>query len=106
MEHKITIRKENNRVVDDILFSFDDLNLSTLSAYPNPTRGNVTILLPDHVNGVSKVNVFNAQGAKVFLGYEHSENKIKLDLNSQFGYYLVQIIDKHGKIFQSKIMKI
>jgi hypothetical protein len=29
MEHKITIRKENNRVVDDILFSFDDLNLSS-----------------------------------------------------------------------------
>ena len=94
------------KIVENMTVAVDDLNLSTLSAYPNPTRGNVTILLPDHVNGISKVNVFNALGARVFLGYEHNENKIKLDLNSQFGYYLVQIIDKHGKIFQSKIMKI
>ncbi len=94
------------KIIENTIVTVNNLDLSMLNAYPNPTRGNVIIPLPGHVNSISKVNIFNAQGVREMLNYEYNKDKIVIDLTSQPGYYLVQIIDNHGKIFQSKIMKI
>ena len=93
-------------IIENMTVDLEDISTNTLQAFPNPTSGIVIFQLPDHINGISHVNVINAQGARVMLNYEYSNNKITLDLTSTPGYYLVQIIDDQGYLYQSKLLKI
>ncbi|GAA4279150.1 hypothetical protein GCM10022259_38750 [Aquimarina mytili] len=77
--------------------------LGTISAYPNPTRGNVTLLLPGTTENAIAIDIYNAIGMKVSSGiYSVVGNKVTLPMeNVTAGVYFASI-----KASTSKIIKI
>ncbi|MEW7291126.1 MBG domain-containing protein [Aquimarina sp. 2304DJ70-9] len=79
--------------------------LGTISAYPNPTRGNVTLLLPGTTEDTIAIDIYNAIGMQVSSGiYSVVGNKVTLPMeNLTAGVYFASMNTSTSKII--KIIK-
>ncbi len=79
--------------------------LGNISAYPNPTRDNVTLLLPGTTEGAIAIDIYNAIGMKVSSSvYSVVGNKITLPMeNLTAGVYFASINTSTSEII--KIIK-
>lgn len=80
----------------------NNLKTGRLNIYPNPTRGNVTIELPDDFKNQTNLDIYSLSGAKIFTKtISKNDNKINLGhLNN--GIYIIRI-NQDGKIYSNKI---
>lgn len=78
--------------------------LSTLSIYPNPTHGEVTIKIPTE-DKVSTVEIYSITGALVYSKqYNTSLNEIKLNINQPQGVYFVKVTLNNGNASIGKLI--
>ncbi|GEQ87041.1 hypothetical protein ULMS_25490 [Patiriisocius marinistellae] len=89
--------KFNNLIlgtIDTIIFS------SEILAYPNPTNGNFTVALPEHLNDVD-VTIYNTVGQVVFNNIFQQEKNIELSFPETSGVYFCTIlIEEVSKTFK------
>jgi hypothetical protein len=66
---------------------------STISVYPNPTKGKVNLTIPTEQ---ANVTVYNALG-KVISNYNNLQNGAAIDLsNNPYGVYLIHVASEKG----------
>lgn len=92
-------------IIENQIVGINDWALSDLITYPNPTDGSIKISTSE-IENISKVFVINSQGMTIEKSYILGNKEIILNLDGSPGYYLIQIIDKNGKSFLSKVVKI
>jgi hypothetical protein len=83
----------SNCVLIDIVGINENKAESTISVYPNPTKGKVNLTIPTEQANVS---VYNALG-KVITNYYHVQNGAVIDLsNNPNGVYLIHVTTEKG----------
>ncbi len=73
-------------------------NNSEILIYPNPTKGNITVLLPEYTDN-SFIKIYNMLGeAILFKQINENENSLEIDLSShQSGMYFITFVsDKYS----------
>ena len=76
--------------------------VNDLTVYPNPTRGNITVELPQNFNGNYNLNIYSISGAQVYsTTINKSENRINL-YNLKDGLYIIRVED-NGEVYSQKI---
>ena len=71
--------------------------------YPNPSSGIVTVSLQGI--DIETVNVYSSIGSMVYHQNNLLANNIKIDLSSaEKGFYFVELLDKNGQSYSSKIV--
>ncbi|MFT5859586.1 MAG: hypothetical protein ACI865_001689 [Flavobacteriaceae bacterium] len=92
--------------------ALSEVDLSNnITVFPNPTNGELNILLSDQIakNGTVLVDVYNLQGRLVFHGEEFASSTsgiIQLDLASlNTGQYLIRFTDSDGALSRAKFVK-
>jgi hypothetical protein len=83
--------------------SVDEVILSNLSIYPNPTTGFLNIDLGE-VNESIKATLTNNLGQVILSENYISTNFINLDINAPSGIYFLQL-ESYGKVITKKIIK-
>lgn len=79
---------------------------TTIGAFPNPTKNNISFLLSEEVSNVSLV-VYSILGKVIISREIELLNGYKLDCNFlKSGNYFIKIIDKYGNTYQSRFSKI
>ncbi|MDY6800970.1 MAG: T9SS type A sorting domain-containing protein [Bacteroidota bacterium] len=78
------------------------IGVETLKVYPNPTKGNISIEIPEHINVQTNIDVYSLSGVNVFSSkISKDDNRINLNhLNN--GIYIIRII-YDGKVYSNKI---
>ena len=83
----------SNCVLIDIVGINENKAESTISVYPNPTKGKVNLTIPTEQANVS---IYNALG-KVVINYYHVQNGAVIDLsNNPNGVYLIHVTTEKG----------
>lgn len=93
MESKLIFKPEKHVHTEDIA-------TTRISVYPNPTRGEITVSLPDDgLNRYHKIEIYNSAGVQI-LRTENVSAYNKLDLSTfAKGIYFCKIIgDKHNSV--------
>lgn len=76
--------------------------INDLAVYPNPTRGNITVELPQNFTGNYNMNVYSISGAQVYSTViNKSDNRINL-YNLKDGLYIIRI-EHEGEVYSQKI---
>lgn len=76
--------------------------INHLSIYPNPTRGNITVDLPQNFTGNYNLNVYSISGAQVYSTLiSKSDNRINL-YNLKDGLYIIRV-EHEGEVYSQKI---
>lgn len=76
--------------------------VNDLKVYPNPSRGIVTIDLPENLNNSYTLNVYSLSGSKVYSKQINQEdNQINLE-SLRNGMYIIRIEDK-GNVYSQKV---
>ena len=92
-------------VADDIYLTYvgiSDLKVNSLNVYPNPTKGNITIELPENFNDEYNIDVYSLSGAKVLTKLiNKNNNSINLE-NLNNGLYIIRL-ENNGEIYSQKI---
>ncbi len=77
-------------------------NVNDLKVYPNPTRGNITIELPDEFNEDYDLKIYSLSGTQVYSAkINKSENRINIE-ELKDGLYIINI-ENNGKIYSQKV---
>jgi len=85
-----------------LLLSKNNISENSFTAYPNPTTGNFTILLPNDASGVSQVTLYDMAG-KIVYSNKTSQNKIDVNLVSPVsGLYLLKV-NNSNQVYSTKI---
>ena len=94
------VQLEANPILGSCIVGVDDLNESeTVSLYPNPTDGFITL---ENLNGAN-LTIYNSSG-QLLLEQDVNSNKFSVDLEGQSsGLYAIHI-DFNGKRISSKLM--
>ncbi len=74
-----------------------------LVALPNPTQGEVTLLLPSAANGELNITIANITGQSVYSGQvQNLQGEVKVDLSSfENGLYFIRLqVDHQQKVFK------
>jgi hypothetical protein len=75
-----------------------------LKVIPNPFREKISVV--GLLTQDAQLEIFNAEGAKVYSNAMHPATSIDIDLNFlQPGMYLLKVIDANGKTDQFKLLK-
>ncbi|MCB2195978.1 MAG: T9SS type A sorting domain-containing protein [Bacteroidetes bacterium] len=98
-----TASKSNEETLS---FTYTGLNniskINDLTVYPNPTRGNITVELPQNFNGNYNLNVYSISGAQVYSTVvSKSDNRINL-YNLKDGLYIIRL-EHEGEVYSQKI---
>lgn len=75
-------------------------NSGEMNIYPNPSKGNITLLMADKFNGTAAVTIADRMGRKVFEGNLPAVNgRFQLNLEGKVapGLYFLNAITKKGK---------
>ncbi|MFO7830011.1 MAG: T9SS type A sorting domain-containing protein [Bacteroidales bacterium] len=76
--------------------------IESLKVYPNPTKGNVIIELPEEANANYNVEVYSLSGAKIY-SKTISRNDSRLNLEEfNNGIYIIKL-NLDGKVYSNKI---
>ncbi|PKP02670.1 MAG: hypothetical protein CVU11_11190, partial [Bacteroidetes bacterium HGW-Bacteroidetes-6] len=78
---------------------------SAFIVYPNPTSGNLAIVLGESYDDVTVV-VRNSVGQEIAMQNFKSTSQIDLEIFGDKGYYLIEITTKSGKAARIKVLKI
>ncbi|MDK2978213.1 MAG: hypothetical protein PWP52_927 [Bacteroidales bacterium] len=76
--------------------------VETLKVYPNPTKGNISIEIPEQIKNQTNIEIYSLSGAKVFTKkISRNDNRINIQhLNN--GVYIIRINDGR-KVYSNKI---
>ena len=92
---------DTTMVLNATFYSIGESNTQSVSVYPNPTSGKVTITWQDIV----AIKVFNLLGQKVDEYKFEKQDKAELDmLNYQEGVYVLEIFTSDGKAYRSVVL--
>jgi|GEM_PF-6229963 len=80
----------------DILYcdnlSLNPLDLTTISVFPNPAEGTITLSLEEGTMGLSAVHIFDAEGREVLFERIDFSQKVQLNIESLTkGFYLLKL---------------
>lgn len=81
-----------------------EVNLSDLKVYPNPTSRSFTIEFEDFQEEVS-LEVYSSIGDLILQVFEANTNKIRLNVNSPSGMYIIRVHFGDGTSKMVKILK-
>lgn len=84
--------------------AISDISASNISAYPNPTTGQVSIQLPQTMEKVN-VEVKNLMGQLLSSSAFYNSNMLQLELPKQAGIYLIEIRSENGLNVNLKVIK-
>ncbi len=78
------------------------LKIESLKIYPNPTKGDLSVEIPDNIYHQVEVEVYSLSGAKVYTKtISQNDNRINIEhLNN--GVYIVRM-NEGGKVYSNKI---
>ncbi len=86
--------------------SLKPLQAVALTVYPNPSSGNISVILPETEKGGFQYIVFNALGKEILIGEISSNEKVaplKLDALNE-GIYHLRLVSDEGNIYQNKLV--
>jgi hypothetical protein len=67
--------------------------VKTIELFPNPSKGNITIAIPNEIrNKNSVVEVVNIEGQKVYSSTIQNKEILQLQLDIPNGMYIVSIV--------------
>ena len=81
----------------------EENNLSSLSLYPNPTAGSITIDLEETKSNIN-LSLTNAIGQVILTESYKSNNYINLEIDAPKGLYFLQL-ESDGDVITKKIIK-
>lgn len=101
----------NNIYIDNVMIApltnvDDNLNTQSIQIFPNPTNGNVNIVLPEN-DTESEIQIFNLQGIEVIsVKSKQGQNSFTTDL-SEFGVgvYFIRVTNKENSITEKVILQ-
>lgn len=80
----------------------DVFKTNSLKVYPNPSKGNINVDLPESFNKTYNIDVYSLSGAKVYsTRINKSDNNINLE-NLKDGLYIIRLENK-GELYTQKI---
>jgi hypothetical protein len=87
-----------------VVTGIDVDNMLSLNIYPNPSKGDFTIEIPN-AKDVAQIRIYNITGTLVFSTNSNLDNnKINLNINQPQGVYMVNISLKNGDILTGKLI--
>lgn len=95
--------KSNEETLSFTYTGFSSVSkINNLTVYPNPTRGNITVELPQNFTGNYNMNVYSISGAQVYSTVVNkSDNRINL-YNLKDGLYIIRV-EHNGEVYSQKI---
>lgn len=96
-----------------IVFGEENLNnkdfdiSQSIKLYPNPVENQLQVVLPDNIANEMNIHVVNILGQMVYQkDFENAINQVSINTSSfANGVYILSLIAKDGKKFQSKFIK-
>jgi hypothetical protein len=91
---------------DDIYLTYVGISgpskINSLKVFPNPSKGYVTVDLPENFNENYTIDVYSLSGAKVYsTKINNSDNRINIE-NLKDGLYIIKL-ENNGEIYSQKI---
>jgi len=72
---------------------FDDTD-KLLTVYPNPSKGDLTIVISENANGNFVLRITDISGKKSFEQFLHNQRQINMNLDTyKSGFYIIQLWD-------------
>jgi hypothetical protein len=88
-----------------VINSIHTKDIISLSVFPNPTNGHITLSLGTSQNQKALVEIYNLQGAQVFSKTFQNSSSATIDLTgNSAGIYVVKVI-ADGACYEEKIVK-
>ena len=81
--------------IGDQTTEISDMKKTTLSVYPNPSNGEITVLLGDYYES-STISVFDPQGKLIHMDHVFNSSKINLEIQGEQGTYLIQVMNENS----------
>jgi hypothetical protein len=88
-----------------VITGITDENIATIKVYPNPAKGTVMLEIPNHIQSLSLLQVYDNLGRKVHTerNIKPGQRQIRLP-NLSNGVYLVTFSDEHQKYKNIKLV--
>ena len=81
-----------------------EASVANFSIYPNPSNNKITIR---YNQDARSIEIMNLLGQRIIKSEIHEENSTVINIsNLDYGVYLTRIINKEGKIFTSRFIKL
>lgn len=83
--------------------SIDEIKDEMLRYFPNPTSGDVTLILNDYTQ-FKNIEIITPEG-KILNRYDANNEQVNIELPGARGLYFLQLIDKNDTVYSYKIVK-
>jgi surface protein len=94
---------DDSGLADSCFINTTDLQFNTLSIYPNPTQGNVTINLESPSRGILKA--YDLQGRLIHSQPVQGKSNLDYTIEGEAGLYLIEFVDERGEVYVGKVVK-
>src|SRR6056297_115845 len=80
----------------------EQIEIETLKVYPNPTKGNISVEMPEKIKNQTNIEIYSLSGAKVYTkNISKNDNEINIQHLTN-GVYIIRISDGR-KVYSNKI---
>lgn len=78
----------------------DEIDLTELEIYPNPSNGSFKIELGKHTQSIDNIKIFNTIGKQIYQN-DKIESLVKIDLDLSKGLYFISF-EKENRVLQTQ----